>query len=516
MAGIRYPFSSGTYCLDLLASASGQLSFSMHDQIYLDVYAAPFAAISVQSMVTLLGEENLLLVSFTPAQPIATTHRLVVEIPVISLNGHNLFEEDLGLAISDDAVLKFDIFNSAVSFECRLAHGNREAGIPAKVICASFSATIAAGTAVNFAFRIINPASLPTIGGSIPVWVYSFNPLLGETTNYNVMPNAIHLSTETGPTVPIPSAASQSLPLCGIVTDLTLAVGHTANLVAGDFLVLRFSLTNPINTAYVANGCVNTATATAIGHLAYLKNCQVAICMLFGTLPSAGASLRLLSWANQAYPPVTQERQFYAYESFQHHISFGRMSSKLTYTDMLPSLSVGMYGDGVLSLACVLCHNLRNTADDYTFSFQFSASSTSTLIQYAKRLSINPSGQFTFVGSWCRALPASAIKTSRCWISGGRLWADINPGAWLNNQQFLIRTEGLAVLHSSSLNTFTMEVNLYNWQDASTFLEPPAINAFYFFLIRPTATQFFSHSLVIDDALFTSWTPSPFAYLAAP
>lgn len=195
--GVIMPTASGTYRLDLLVDPTGSGTFSVHNQLYIDCYGAPFASLEVKSTSTKLGTYNILLFSVTPSTAIAK--QLVIEVPVVSLDNNTLFAPDLGLGLSNYEDIPFDVYDSGTKnnnfMKCRFMQGDVTLHQNARIVCSDFASSLLPSDTLRFAIRIKNPTSISTTSASIPLFIYSFNPSTGSKDNYATYENAIQLGT---------------------------------------------------------------------------------------------------------------------------------------------------------------------------------------------------------------------------------------------------------------------------------------------------------------------------------
>lgn len=56
------------------------------------------------------GDNNFIMVVFTPSSNIATNQQFIIEIPTISIEGNAQFPADLGMGYKDYDDLVFDIW----------------------------------------------------------------------------------------------------------------------------------------------------------------------------------------------------------------------------------------------------------------------------------------------------------------------------------------------------------------------------------------------------------------------
>lgn len=191
--GIAFPTVAGQYKVDVNFDADGSRNYAIHDHLYLEVFGPKFNTLKVTSFVTLPGETNLVWVELEPTTTIAPTHQLVIEIPTKSISGQNLFSGDLGSGLSDNSWFPTDVITgfSNAFMVCRLFKGDQTNGKNAKIVCGSFSTSVALGTTFSFGFKVTNPSIPSTSQVSIPILVYTQDIGTLFKTNYMLVENAI-------------------------------------------------------------------------------------------------------------------------------------------------------------------------------------------------------------------------------------------------------------------------------------------------------------------------------------
>lgn len=125
------------------------------------------------STVSIPGESNLLLFEIVPSATITNNYdRIVVEIPTVSNDGVNLFDEDMGMGYRNYDDLVFDLYDSSItSMKCKFYIGDRLTGQPIKIVCNQFSlSSITISHVIRFGFWTKNPTTTQSL--AIPVQVY--------------------------------------------------------------------------------------------------------------------------------------------------------------------------------------------------------------------------------------------------------------------------------------------------------------------------------------------------------
>ena len=113
---------------------------------------------------TVPGGKNLIWIKITPTSTITATHQIVIEVPTVSSKGAHLFANDLGLGLTDGAIMPIDLMASPFAsgfMKCRLFHGDRNNYKPAKIVCGSLSGTVTSAQQLWFSIVIMNP-SIPS------------------------------------------------------------------------------------------------------------------------------------------------------------------------------------------------------------------------------------------------------------------------------------------------------------------------------------------------------------------
>lgn len=105
------------------------------------------------------SELALIYVRLIPSTQIDTNDLLVFELPTISTDSINLFDDDGGLYI-DYQNLNFDVVYGITSMTCKFYKGFRTLSNPCKIICSSFSSVITTSTELRFLFEIKNPSGI--------------------------------------------------------------------------------------------------------------------------------------------------------------------------------------------------------------------------------------------------------------------------------------------------------------------------------------------------------------------
>ena len=137
--GIRFPATAGVYEAVYIA-ANEKTSFPI------EVYPSSFTSLSFTSHITEKQVENLIEVklSVPSASKISTNEIIVIELPV-KMNSTDLFEEDLGLGLYDQADPLCEPYPTGnapggLTYSCYFLKGNRALMEPAKIVVHSLSA----------------------------------------------------------------------------------------------------------------------------------------------------------------------------------------------------------------------------------------------------------------------------------------------------------------------------------------------------------------------------------------
>jgi hypothetical protein len=172
--GLIFPSQPGKYQTSISFDVTGSGTYSIYNNLYLDVFGTPFTLLKVQAWVTIPGDPNLVWIQLTPTTTIQTNQQIVVEFPTKSSAGANLFSNDLGTGLTDGSLIAVDVIDGNFDntfMKCRLFYGDQANSKNAKIVCGSFTQTISSSQLLFFAFKIVNPSISVQI--SIPLFIYS-------------------------------------------------------------------------------------------------------------------------------------------------------------------------------------------------------------------------------------------------------------------------------------------------------------------------------------------------------
>jgi hypothetical protein len=79
--------------------------------------------------------------------------------------------------------------------KCRLLQGDVTLHQNARLVCSDFTSTLATSDTLKFAVKVINPASVAISSASVPLTIYSYDPLTGRKDNFQLYENAVQLGT---------------------------------------------------------------------------------------------------------------------------------------------------------------------------------------------------------------------------------------------------------------------------------------------------------------------------------
>lgn len=196
-----------------------------------------------------------------------------MEFPTKSNDGILLFDNDLGMNYLDYSWVRADVFDCTTYdvgdfMKCSFFLGSQTTGRAAKIVCGSLNlgaSTIPLGGKLKFAIKIKNP--LVTTQKSLPIIVYTYDPVNHVKTNFNLVDGAIYLQPPTGIVVDRGNYATVGGRLQTKLDQLKLTTRNQLVLNAGDYYVIFMSF--PIrNNGKLTGGCRNAA-GTSIGNVYY-------------------------------------------------------------------------------------------------------------------------------------------------------------------------------------------------------------------------------------------------------
>lgn len=270
-----------------------------------------FKNLVVTSFVTLPNEWNLIWVQVEPTTTIALTHQLVVEIPTKAINGQLLFSNDLGTGLADNSWFRTDVIAGFTNsfMVCRFFNGDQANGKNAKIVCGSFSNTVAAGTSFTFAFKVKNPSISSTSQLAIPVIVYTQDTGLLQKTNYMLVENGIFVRNSNDVAGSSDGNVRSVNYLLNSADSLWMTTRNPSTLVSGDAYVMFFGF--PVRRlGKYASACTVNSTGTVIGDAYYHYHNWVVICVMTTSVGS-GTGMRLGSFYTPWYYLSSSELSMY-------------------------------------------------------------------------------------------------------------------------------------------------------------------------------------------------------------
>ena len=98
--------------------------YNKNQAYYIDVYGPDFSTLFFNSTISVPGENNFIMVIFTPPSTINADQQLIIEIPTVSVDNEPLFPVDLGMGYKNYDNLIFDLFESSISsMTCKVYTG---------------------------------------------------------------------------------------------------------------------------------------------------------------------------------------------------------------------------------------------------------------------------------------------------------------------------------------------------------------------------------------------------------
>lgn len=193
---------------------------------------------------------------------------------------------------------------------CRIYFGDRIRSVPVRLICGNLASTLPINAWFRFAFGFYNPAlnPLPTIPTqlSLPIMVYSFDPILYKKYNFNLVNAAVYVYNQQSLLSPNGYFNTLSGQLQYQNDSLIFGDAHTNQLVAGDAFVLKFAFPLRMNGKY-NNYCQSTnglAATGTYGHAYYHWNLRIIVCkVIAGPVPSQVAPTAATMMISGFYTP---------------------------------------------------------------------------------------------------------------------------------------------------------------------------------------------------------------------
>ena len=102
-----------------------------------------------------------------------------------------MYPPDLGMGYQPYDKLIFDMYETAITMDCRVYPGDVSDKTPTKIVCASFSGTISSSTTIKFGFWMINPPA--TKGMAIPVQIYAYDQPTARKYVWSILEAGIRL-----------------------------------------------------------------------------------------------------------------------------------------------------------------------------------------------------------------------------------------------------------------------------------------------------------------------------------
>ena len=396
--GIYFPAIAGTYKVDVNADFDGSATYPIHTHTYMEVYGTTFNRLVVTSFVTSPGRPNLLWIDLSPNTPITSTHQIVIEFPTMSNDGVTaLFDNDLGMNYLDYSIVFADVFDCAPYdagnfMQCQFFLGSSTTQRAAKIVCGSLNlgvGTIPVGSILKFAIKIQNPNSAVQI--SLPIVVYTHDPVNQVKTNFNFVDNAVYLQPPTGIVVDLGNFITGGGRLETSGDTLKFTSRNMQAMNAGDYYVVFMSF--PLrNNGKILGGC-QTAAGGAVGNVYYHWHTWAIVCEVLTpvAIPTPGTTIQNLRFQGFFTPwylltPLESVAISHASYLFtlgysvevNHHDDFPLLLPRIVF----PTIST-------LTMQPIMGHNVGNQEDDYIITVRLeSATSTNLNLQYCKMVSI--------------------------------------------------------------------------------------------------------------------------------
>lgn len=367
--GIMFPSVAGTYKIDVNADVDGTATYPIHTHTYMEVYGTAFNRLIVTSFVTSPGRQNLLWIDLAPTTPITSTHQVVLEFPTLANDGvTTLFDNDLGMNYLDYSIVFADVFDCAPYdvggfMQCQFFLGSSSKDHPAKIVCGSLNlgaGTIPAGSILKFAIKIQNPNSAVQI--SLPMAIYTYDPVNQVKTNFNFVDNAVYLQPPTGIVVDLGNFITVGGRLETKNDMLKLTTRNMLTLNAGDYYVVFMSF--PLrNNGKITGGC-QTAAGGAVGNAYYHWHTWTIVCEVLTSVPpqaagSTAQNLMLQGFFTPWYLLTDLERVVVCHSSYLATYGY---SVEVNHNDWFPLLlpRISFLTPSTLTMTPVMGHNVGN------------------------------------------------------------------------------------------------------------------------------------------------------------
>lgn len=197
-----------------------------------------------------------------------------MEFPTIANDGlTTLFDVDLGMGYLDYAEVGVDVFDSAPYdvggfMKCVFFLGSSTIHKPARLVCGNLNlgaGTIVSGQILKFAIKIKNPTSTSQM--SLPIIIYTYDPITQFKTNFNLLDNAIYLQPPTGIVADSGNfiTVGSQLQTTNEIVKFTTRNALTLNV--GDYYVMFMGFPLRKN-GKITSGCQTTG-GVAVGNVYY-------------------------------------------------------------------------------------------------------------------------------------------------------------------------------------------------------------------------------------------------------
>jgi hypothetical protein len=204
----------------------------------------------------------------------------------MSNNGTAMFDNNLGLSqYSDGDVVAVDIFDSAPLdngyMSCRLYFGDQSRSVPARLVCGFFLQALSSTSWLRFAFGFYNPklnplTTIPT-QISMPIIVYTYDPILFKKLNFNLVNAAVYVYNLPSILAPPNGYFDTTSHQLQYPNDqLIFGDAHTNQLLKDDAYVLRFNF--PLRINGLCSKCCQPLNGPAYGDAYYHWNLRVIVC----------------------------------------------------------------------------------------------------------------------------------------------------------------------------------------------------------------------------------------------
>lgn len=238
------------------------------------------------SFVTSPGTFNLLWIDLSPTTTITAQHQIVIEFPTMATDGvTTLFDSDLGMSYLDYTEVPADVFDSPPYdvggfMKCVFFLGSSAIHKPAKLICGNLNlGTITLGQILKFAIKIKNPVS--STQKSLPLIIYTYDPVTQVKTNFNLIDNAVFLLPPVGIVSDSGNfiTAGGQLQTQNDIFKLTARNALTLNI--GDYYIMFMGF--PLRQNGKKTGGCQTATGGAVGNAYYHWYTWTIVCEIVST-----------------------------------------------------------------------------------------------------------------------------------------------------------------------------------------------------------------------------------------